>query len=105
MGLLDLFKNNKKEIKTIDYMDNQQVKESIKNQSIELIKNDNNKIEANSKIEIQFKYLEKVENRGLQSLYIVKVDDKSFYFQIEDDKILLLSEEASKFFDFEDDDE
>ncbi len=105
MGLLDLFKNNKKEIKTIDYMDNQQVKESIKNQSIELIKNDNNKIEANSKIEIQFKYLEKVENRGLQSLYIVKVDDKPFYFQIEDDKILLLSEEASKFFDFEDDDE
>ena len=87
MGLLDLFKNNKKEIKTIDYMDNQQVKESIKNQSIELIKNDNNKIEANSKIEIQFKYLEKVENRGLQSLYIVKVDDKPFYFQIEDDKI------------------
>lgn len=105
MGLLDLFKNNKKEIKTIDYMDNEQVKESIKDQSIELIKNDNNKIEANSKIDIQFKYLEKIENRGLQSLYIVKVDDKPFYFQIEDDKILLLSEEASKFFDFEDDDE
>ena len=86
-------------------MDNQQIKDSIKNQSIELIKNDNNIIEANSKIDIKFKYLEKVENRGLQSLYIVRVDDKPFYFQIENDEILLLSEEASKFFDFEDDDE
>lgn len=105
MGLLDLFKKNQKEVKTVDCMDNQQIKDSIKNQSIELIKNDNNIIEANSKIDIKFKYLEKVENRGLQSLYIVRVDDKSFYFQIEDDKILLLSEEASKYFDFEDDDE
>ena len=104
MGILDLFKKKNKKETIIDSMDDQELRDKIQRQSIELIKNEIGEIDHNSSIDIQYKYLERVENKGLQSLYIVKVDSRPFYFCIQNGDIQLLSDEAKDFFDFDEED-
>ena len=65
-----------------------------------MIKKENYQIDSNSKIDIFFKYLDNVEHKGLQSLYIIKIENDTFYFSISDDSIQLLDDSAKSFFDF-----
>ena len=99
MGIFNLFNKEKKENRIVDHMNDEQLKEKIKNTSIEMIKKEHEEIDVNSKIEICFKYLENVEHKGVQSLYLIKIDNETFYFSISNDSIQLLDDSAKSFFD------
>lgn len=106
MGIFNLFgKNSKKPTRVIDHIDDEGLKEKIKSMSVDLIRKDGNEVNDNSRITIDFKYLQNVENSGLHSMYIVEVDGRPFYFSIEKDNIELLDEKALKYFNFSDDED
>ena len=101
MGIFNLFNKGKNENRKVDHMNDEQLKEKIKNTSIEMIKKENKEIDIKSKIEIRFKYLENVEHKGLQSMYIIIIGNKTFYFSISNDSIQLLDDSAKNYFEFD----
>lgn len=63
-----------------------------------LVKNNKaNNIDINS-VNVNFKYIDRTNN-GLQSMFVVCIDSNNFYFNISNDKMQLLSDNAKDFFD------
>lgn len=101
MGFLNLFNKKQPEPRKVDHMNDQKLKDSIKEQSIIMLKNEGKEIDSDSNVEISFKYLDNVENSGLESMYTLKVNDEIFYFAISKDAIQLLDDSAKSFFEFD----
>ncbi len=99
---MGLFNFKKKEIlqdKQTDEINNEELKQNIKKIATEIVTK-TYKIDCieNSNIEIRFQYLVRT-SKGLQSMFILSIDGKDYYFNITKDDFQLLDESVKQLFD------
>lgn len=95
--MFNLFKKNNNEV--INEINNEELKQKIKNMAIDILIKDNEINNVDEKnITINFKYLDKTNN-GLQSMFIICIDSNNYYFNISNNEIQLLSDSMKPFFD------